>query len=718
MQEVNYNPTMSTRKVNVPLITVVPETEDTDDQKLLTLEEALTDIEDLDTDNARNKITCKDFKSKLKIRLTDDEATDYEDLEASDDEEDAAGSRSPTLEELEKLNSDFQIAIEMHEKQRGYSKGETTTQKLLKNTTAGMKRLSLSAYAVDAGLTDVEQFNTSDEETDIELPEANFKYELYDRDSREIIHEVLRADTMPVPSPNVTPTKFTKSMQPLTDLSDIEIRDDKASKDCAKKTKKRKRRIQSCNQSFKNVEYCSKENAKTLTSGCKPSRQSNNMSLTVNSEEKECLTDVEEIQLQEETACKMSKPTPRRSLGVERFLEKEPTTDVEEYETDDDDIVMPPAKFCSKSKSSISQTKKTISGKCTNGKCPSVRKPKGISIERMQEQVNKIGNKRESSTKTRQINNRKLFASIAEVVPTDEEYVSDADDVIESSYKRNATPDLPVFEGGTILVNENLSTPKNKFLGVTTKEEPVTDTEELLIGSNEKKVKRKTSSLVVPKKKLEAETETEDLYPSDVEQKGKPKPNRSNNFQPETETDNMFSSDEEYNHFIKTPFQSESDNETVISKPTQQKKNLLLSPHGQSANASPMVTDVDELETSSEEVATVKRATSDRVHKQLKSECISKVHNQQCKTVKPPQKNLFIRGEIYTDMEDITTTDEESVASFKSNKRFSVDLTDDKITVTVTQINVGSCSKWNNCSFSFGIFGKQGKKCKLVSPVF
>lgn len=701
---------MSKNQVKIPVITVDPETEDNDDQRLLSLEEALTDIEDLDTDNVRSNIS-RGIKSKLKIRLTDDEATDLEDMEASDEEDDVSSCRSPTLEDLENINNDLQIAVEMQEKHKGLSKGETSIQELLKTTT-GIKRLSLTTPITDGGLTDVDQLDTSDEEAETEYPEVNFKYEFYDHDNREVIHEYLKADAVPTPSPNVTPIKLPKPVEEggVTDRSDVEIEDTRTSKECSKKNKKRKRRVQSSNQIVNHKEQRGNGKSNVSTLGCKHLRQFNDRGLSVSPEGQECLTDVEEIQLQE-GAKPPSRIVSRKALAVNRFLEKEPTTDVEEYDTDDDDVHRSLAKTCCKPKSGNFQTKK-----CQAEQCKSFNKHDNKVCESTK---TKIGNKKQSSTTIRQadrkMTTRHLCAPVAEVIPTDEEMISDVDDILVSPYKRIRTPDLPVFEGGSVSTKESL-TNRNKFLTVSLKEEPVTDTEDLIIAADEKAKKkaRKTtkSTLFVPQKDIEAETETEELYPSDWEQGMKIKSNRTNNVQSGTETENVFTSDDECNQ------QSESDNETVISKPIRQNKRLLLSPSGHSGNVSPLPTELEEVETSSDEAASIKptAATPETLYKELNTACVSKVHTEQFKKIdlSSPAERLYIKGEMYedihTDVENVNFTDEESSNSLKYAKRFSVDLTDDKITVTVTQIHSGCSTKWKNCSFSFGIFGKQGNR--------
>lgn len=77
--------------MDIPKINITQETEDIDDdddQNYLSLGEALTDIEDLDDDSTTKTNSVK-RKSKLKIKLVEDGyTTEYEDVQASDNEDD------------------------------------------------------------------------------------------------------------------------------------------------------------------------------------------------------------------------------------------------------------------------------------------------------------------------------------------------------------------------------------------------------------------------------------------------------------------------------------------------------------------------------------------------------------------------------------------------------------------------------------------------------
>lgn len=721
---------MSSNQIKVPVITVVPESEDTDDQKLLTLEEALTDIEDLDTDNTQGNIGPKYFKSKLKIILTDDEATDIEDMVASDNEEETSRNvRSPTLGEVETINNDLTLEVETYEKERGRSRGETTTYKQLLKSTGNTKRLSLIAPIAEDGLTDVEQLITSDEESELELPDIILKPEWYDPKNREFIHETLKNSAVQAPSPAVTPIKNLKALAyDVTDVSDIEMQQDvKTNKECAKKIKKRKHRGSNFNSSVKEAPNAVNSNSKLQKQKKCESKESRN--LYVHSDDLECNTDVEEIQLQGCGSSEHVKAASKRNINrlevAGKVINNEPVTDVEEYDTDDENMDMPRKKSLSKSKPEsrkprICATQQYMSSKkYNNNKKCNAKLPK----------FNKTTNTKQSSTVIRQIERKleNLCVAIAEVVPTDEEMMSsDAEDTYETPFKRQATPDLPRYEGGTVRAKESFTIQKNGMLLVNTEQDPITDTEELEFVNKEDRQKRKLcnkQALFVPQKEIEAETETEELYPSDKEHPmSNLKTNKNaNQVYSGTETEHVFTSDDEDNCFIKTPFHSESDNETVINKATHKNKHFLSLSNDYSKSVTPTCTDIDELEASSnEENPTIQRATPEGVYKALNNVSRSKVHTEQSKKIDltTPSERLYIKGEIiedlHTEQEDVTATDSESVSSFKGHRRFSVDLTDDKITITVTQTHCGSYTKWRNCSFCFGSYGKGKIRAKAL----
>lgn len=127
-------------------------------------------------------------------------------------------------------------------------------------------------------------------------------------------------------------------------------------------------------------------------------------------------------------------------------------------------------------------------------------------------------------------------------------------------------------------------------------------------------------------------------------------------------------------------------------------------------------TDVEDLEISGEETVTFSRAetaTPVNVHHELDSMCSSKVHSVHIKKINlnTPEEQLYVKGggveEVYTDFEDLSVSEADNKIC---RKRLSVDLAEDKITVTVKQMAGDVSLNWNNYTVKFGISSGEGKK--------
>lgn len=128
-----------------------------------------------------------------------------------------------------------------------------------------------------------------------------------------------------------------------------------------------------------------------------------------------------------------------------------------------------------------------------------------------------------------------------------------------------------------------------------------------------------------------------------------------------------------------------------------------------------VATDVEDFEVSDDEDVTFSRAetaTPVNVHQQLDSMCSSKVHSEHMKKINlnTPEEQMYVKGggveEACTDFEDLSVSEVENKVC---RKRLSVDLTEDKIVVTVQQMAGDMFLNWNNYTLKLGISSGEGK---------
>lgn len=252
---------MSRLNVKVPKIAVTQETsEHHQDDKLLTFEEALTDVEELEADQtAKSKVYTK---PRLKIKLFNPVATDYEDFDASDVEDDISReSESPDIENI-------QIGVDSEIHRIGMK--NYNTDKLACGLSAmrieNRKPSLLGVAEVKTGLTDVEDLYTSDEEDEPSIPDVNLDSDFYQQTVSE------KSKMNAVGSKIETSHLGVQNME--NDVTDVEmLSGDTTSIGSTKKYKvKRRRRRGQHSVSASEEEHGSpKANCQT-TSGCKKKR--------------------------------------------------------------------------------------------------------------------------------------------------------------------------------------------------------------------------------------------------------------------------------------------------------------------------------------------------------------------------------------------------------------------------------------------------------------
>jgi len=217
--------------MKVPLISITPENEN-DDKDFLTLVEALTDTENLESDCIPKE--KRRTKSKLKIKLTDGHATDLEDFEASDCEEDpkiVAHKKPLSIDSLDLDPGTFEETCKIKVKSaKGKRKLRTQSSTSAKNEVS----LKINDNFKDDGFTDCEDIQTSDIENDYEYPEIEISPENFS-DSINISEKIERTSALgfsPAETPRLisdeesTPNNnnfLTAGLTKLNILTDTEI---------------------------------------------------------------------------------------------------------------------------------------------------------------------------------------------------------------------------------------------------------------------------------------------------------------------------------------------------------------------------------------------------------------------------------------------------------------------------------------------------------------
>lgn len=275
-------------------------------------------------------------------------------------------------------------------------------------------------------------------------------------------------------------------------------------------------------------------------------------------------------------------------------------------------------------------------------------------------------------------------------LPTDEEVLSDFD--CYSEHSRAPSPNLQMFDEAVVCYSER-SKERNYFQ----KTSYLSDSEEVVIAGDDKP-NRKLHSLRAPAVEEDCHTEVEDL---DADNTAKPLVKTARKLST-TDVENMEFSDEEQP--VKT-FQTRKDLQAAHFR----KRKIL------EKRAPAEVTETEDLEASGEEIVTLSRAetaTPTNVHLDLDSMSSSKVHSEHMKKIDltTPEEQLYIKGggieEVRTDLEDLSVSEDD--IDLRGHKRLSVDLDEDKITVTVKQINSDISLKWKNYTVKFGIAEAEG----------
>lgn len=277
-------------------------------------------------------------------------------------------------------------------------------------------------------------------------------------------------------------------------------------------------------------------------------------------------------------------------------------------------------------------------------------------------------------------------------LPTDEEILSDFDSY--ETQNRSLTPHLQFSEESIVLSRE--STRGSDYLQ---KISYISDTEEVVIAGDVK------SLLQSPNLEDDCHTEIEEL---DTDSSAK-RPIKFKKRSSVTDVENIEMSDNDLDEEegSSRKFQPRTNREMAKFR----KKQLIEKSHLDLA-----ATDVENFEISDEELPTLSRtetATPSEVHRDLDSMCSSRVHSEHKKKIdlSTPEEQLHIKGgefeEARTDLEDVSVSEEDSKTS--RCKGLSVDLAEDKITVTVQQMNNDVSLKWKNYTVKFGIMGGEGK---------
>lgn len=161
-----------TMNLNIPRISITSDTDDTDLSRL-NIQEAVTDIEDLDIPKQKKK--RKRNKAKVNQQVIENDLTDVEDIEGSGDELQTKIISHANPMKLDDLNMDQGYIMESYnsKNQKGYNQLNThVTRNAAKN-----RNFLKSDYDETEGITDVEDIYASDDEAshgssvpDTELP--------------------------------------------------------------------------------------------------------------------------------------------------------------------------------------------------------------------------------------------------------------------------------------------------------------------------------------------------------------------------------------------------------------------------------------------------------------------------------------------------------------------------------------------------------------------
>lgn len=208
---------------DIPKIAITPESEE--DDNFLSIIETLTDSEGIDEEesldtNSNQKVARK---NKLKIKLTDNvDTTDYEDYEASDNDDDVKLVKHVSLDDMNLETSTYEESFKVQEiSDRGKKKVKA------QNSSIQMKKELDKFKEAYKNLTDEELFNTDTEMQSEESVASNVDFEYYNDDgnvtekfklkredcSEDILDNMLKINQLSV-----------QSLSPnLSDLTDVEV---------------------------------------------------------------------------------------------------------------------------------------------------------------------------------------------------------------------------------------------------------------------------------------------------------------------------------------------------------------------------------------------------------------------------------------------------------------------------------------------------------------
>lgn len=585
--------------VKVPKIAVTVESDDNDTQKLLSIEETHTDVEDLGFPIS-NKTKPK---SRLKIKISNSGyVTDTEDLEMSGGEEEFKIPLSSLPDDLFDLDGGLVEEVQ---------KNDLTSGKVV----CRVINRSLAVDDVDDGVTDVEECYTESELEDKEVLTVNM--ESYELESSVRVSEKVIADDHE---------------------SDL------------KKSKSRRRRRRR-NKQNSAMSPSDDDDDTGVTTSFK--------TLAVPSADKENLTDVEDIEITE------NRMKSTHHLILEEELKEQERTDIENFESDTD------------VKQDISFDEKDIDDLVLE---------KNFSATRCTKTVESEPDWKES-VKFEESENSHLVQ--VDDLGTDDESLSDFDCCYQQN--RAPSPNLQLSEQAIVFYKE-----RSKESDYLQKTSYISDTEEVVIAGDVK------PSLQPPKVEDDCLTETEDL---DVDATVKTRKKLS-----VSSVENIeFSDDEETSKEVENRNDQEAAN--------YRKKKLI-------EKRSAVATDVEDLDASCDEAVTFSRAetaTPVHIHHDLDSMCSSKVRSEHMKKVNlnTSEEQFYTKGggceEARTDLEDLSVSEEDNGSCRR--KRFSVDLVEDRITVTVKQMSSDVPMKWKNYTVKFGITGGEGNKIGACSSL-
>lgn len=335
--------------MDIPKIAITQEGED-DDREYLTLTEALTDIEDLDEDSQASTNSVK-RKSKLKIKLVqDDYGTDYEDVLASDNEDD---------EEV-LIEHENPISIDDLDLDGGvYEESYKTNTDISPNKPKGKKKLKTQSsitesydhrdaeFKVFDNYTDEEEFNTDNDVGANEGENEKENSDTYDAEESEVLDNIISkqfSTKMENLSVNDTRGGFltTPSITPnLSDLTDIEIIHSDSDENLLQKKKiKRKRRSSRRDQPVTDVEDLdfSEPDIKQNPNLRKNSRRNRHSSNMKKSYSVPFDSDNEDENKLRFPVCKKTAGKHHNKILTVPEFDTNPETDIEEFENTLDDI--------------------------------------------------------------------------------------------------------------------------------------------------------------------------------------------------------------------------------------------------------------------------------------------------------------------------------------------------------------------------------------------